>query len=344
MGVVGMGLFKKAWESENEYKALEAVRKEKNQKKLEIIAVNAQFASVRKAAVAKLPQRSSVLLSIAERDEDVNVRLEVFKKIADDAKLDISTLKSLIIKEENPNVCLAAVNCMIYMSEHTWGGKEAIKEANYFLFDIFDKKPILADADRHNCLIMLEKLPEIAKRHMAWHEKNIFYRRMAVTYLNDIKALMELVDTNDDPDTHAAAEQRLLILGDTSILKEIIINNKDKKFCSKALSKLIVERKNESKELALLALFLIEVAKTKPEIIKSHWRIINRFLCNLHVDSGKHTDKGGNKSYVRYNDCHGDTYSVYEGPHSDYGVKPHTDNRNAGRQYLDRFPAYVKES
>ena len=49
-----MGFFKPAWQSENEEKALKAVEKETNQKKLEEIAQNAMICTVRKNAIFKL--------------------------------------------------------------------------------------------------------------------------------------------------------------------------------------------------------------------------------------------------------------------------------------------------
>jgi hypothetical protein len=74
--------------------------------------------------------------------------------------------------------------------------------------------------------------------------------------------------------------------------------------------------------------FLLDIVEKKPDLIKAHWKAIMPFFIP-HADY-RHDD------YRRHSsDCH---------HNDDYGTGRHFDHKNPGQPYLDRFPAYVKES
>lgn len=77
-----MGLFKPAWMSDNQKKALKVVAKETDQVKLEEIAKNAVLVGVRIEAIKKLTDQS-VLADFAKKDADKKVRCWAISKLHD---------------------------------------------------------------------------------------------------------------------------------------------------------------------------------------------------------------------------------------------------------------------
>jgi DUF917 family protein len=77
-----MGLFTPAWKSKNEEKALRAVEKMTDRKKLEEVAKTAENGKVRRAAVKKITDQS-VLADIARNDKDSDVCKAAVEKIID---------------------------------------------------------------------------------------------------------------------------------------------------------------------------------------------------------------------------------------------------------------------
>ena len=81
-----MGLFKPAWQSDNEEKALRAVEKVIDQQKLAEIAKTAPLDDVRIAAVEKIVNQS-VLEYIAKNDTDDYVRVSAIRKMTNQSAL-----------------------------------------------------------------------------------------------------------------------------------------------------------------------------------------------------------------------------------------------------------------
>jgi len=81
-----MGLFKPAWQSDNQEKALRAVEKETDQIKLAVIANNAPLDNVRVAAVNKLTNQT-VLAEMAKHEKNEWIYVAAVKILTDQATL-----------------------------------------------------------------------------------------------------------------------------------------------------------------------------------------------------------------------------------------------------------------
>lgn len=81
-----MGLFKPAWQSKNEKRAVRAVEKLKDQVKIESAATDSQFSNVRFYATSKLTNQR-LLERIAQNDEADNVRACAIHRLTDQEAL-----------------------------------------------------------------------------------------------------------------------------------------------------------------------------------------------------------------------------------------------------------------
>jgi len=99
-----MGLFKPAWKDNNEKKALKAIHKLKDQKKIAMAAKEAGGWRVRQAAVDKLNAQNE-LENIAFNEKDQNVRKAAIGKITNQ-----KALAALVKNDPEYDICITAVN------------------------------------------------------------------------------------------------------------------------------------------------------------------------------------------------------------------------------------------
>ena len=102
-----MGLFKPAWQSDNEVKALMAVEKETDQAKLLEIAKCASISEVRCAAVQKLKDKNT-LADFAKNSKDKAICHAAIYRLTDLWEWDI--LADAAINSRDKNICLMAAN------------------------------------------------------------------------------------------------------------------------------------------------------------------------------------------------------------------------------------------
>jgi hypothetical protein len=191
-----MGLFSPAWKSKNEEKALKAIEKMTDQRKLERAARDAYCRRARQAAIEKLTDQT-VLADIAKNDKDWYVRETAVKELTDQAVLTDISIND------------------IYDVRRTAIAKLTGKECD------------MSEA-------VVEKLTDQAWiADVAKNDKVYYVRLAAITKLTDQNALADIAKYDKDEGLRQAATAKLT---DQNVLAYIAKNDKNWYVCKAALA------------------------------------------------------------------------------------------------------------
>jgi hypothetical protein len=251
-----MGLFTPAWKSKNEKRALRAVEKMTDQKKLERVAKEAESRSVRATAVRKLTDQT-VLADIAKNDSNWDVREAAVEKLTDQTVLaDIAKndsdgyIRSAAVKKLTDQTVLAHI-----AKNDSW---ESVRSA---AVKKLTDQTLLAD---------------IAK-----NDSDSYVRKAAVDKLTDQKALADVAKNTSDWEVRKAAVEKLT---DPKALKDVA----GKYFADISSGKWDAGENSWSGGLIQgdwqKVATLVSIAKKFPEILKENWSQIGSRIQMLHED------------------------------------------------------------
>lgn len=242
-----MELFKPAWMSKTEKKALKAAEKVSDQIKLGIMAKKAPCSSVRVTAIEKLADLNT-LVEVAENDADFNVRLKAFRKLPEQMRTQKMRMDIAINGNGNKEQkeIIAQLTDQEFLTKLT-AKKAAAELANKRLSELAlleveqtdDQKVLAAIARNENHKARIEAILKLTDRtvleEIAIGDKNGHAGEKAIKEIYDQSMLYRIaVNAANESVAKKAVEK----VKDKQALYDIACGSSDKKIVRIALSSL----------------------------------------------------------------------------------------------------------